>query len=553
MSDNATGNKPLLNNSLSTDFDVLVVGSGAGGGMAAMRLCEQGFKVGLIERGPRFDPKKDYILNHSDWELRKDPLDQAKRREQTIDKEYRSKYQAFGVEHRRSALNYHRVHGVGGSTLHYQGEAHRFGEHAFSTLSKHGYAVDWPLGYDDLRPYYRQAEDLLGVAGEVGNPFKPQRAAFPTPAHALSARSIKLAQAATKAGFNLQPNTLALPSQSIDGRLPCQHSGGCNYGCVFNAKSSIDQAIIPRAEATNNLSLLTQTQVTKLNLDKHGEIQNVSCVSKGATSTLTAKRYVLAGGALETPRLMLASAQTTRANGFGNSHDQVGRYFMETVMTTSKLRVESALKTYTGPPLDARVWDFCKPIDEMTSGFVLGNAGYLTPHTGPYNHAVRQAGIGRAHKQLVRQTFGQSLLLFGIAEQEPQADNRVQLSAKLDPNGMPKVTVHCRYSERDLHTLKVMNGKLKAWAHATGDMRISSSRDTHAYSAATHVGGTCRMGNNAKDSVVDANGKVHDSNNTYVADASVLPTQGMGDSPSLTIQALALRTADKIIDDLRTS
>ena len=538
---------------MTVDFDVLVIGSGAGGGMAALRLCERGFKVGLVERGPRFDPKKDYILNYSDWELREDPLDDAKRHEQTIDRAYRTTFQAHGKQRSRSALNYHRVQGVGGSTLHYQGEAHRFAEHAFSTRTDFNYGVNWPFDYAELRPYYKQAEDLLGVAGEIGNPFKPARSAFPTPAHALSARSVALAKAAKKAGFSLLPNPLALPSKSTDGRLPCQHSGGCNYGCVFKAKSSIDQAIIPRAQATNNLHLLVATTVTKLELDKHGDIQSVSCISEGQPRSITAKRYVLAGGAVETPRLMLASKNATNPNGFANQFDQVGRYFMETVMASAQVRFASDMKTYAGPPLDARVWDFAKPIDAHTSGFVLGNAGYLSPLTGPYNHAVRKPGLGRAHKQLVRDTFGQRLTVFGIAEQEPQADNRIQLSAETDKHGLAKVTVHCDYSERDLHTLKVMRGKLEDWVNAADNMRISSSTNTHSNSSATHVGGTCRMGSNAADSVVNANGKVHGSNNTYITDASVLPTQGMGDSPSLTIQALALRTADKLADELQAA
>ena len=535
------------------DFDILIIGSGAGGGMTALRLCEQGFNVGLVERGPRFEPRKDYIMNHPDWEYRADPLDYARLNEQTIDRHYLTNVIHNNKRQSRSSLNYHRVHGVGGSTLHYQGEAHRFAEHCFQTKSEFGWGADWPINYQDLAPYYQQAEQLLGVAGELGNPFKPMREPFPTPAHALSAKSKIMATAATKAGFSLMPNTLALPSTSIDGRKPCQHSGGCNFGCVFQAKSSIDQAIIPKAEKTGNLSLLTETRVLSFNLDDQGEITSVNCIHDNGPMQLSAKRYVLAGGAIETPRLMLASSNQARANGLGNTHDQVGRYFMETVYSFITFTLNADINTYTGPPLDARVWDYNKPRDALTSGFVLGLSGYLTPNSGPSNHAIKTPGIGRAHLKSMQQTFGRKINVFGIAEQEPMANNRITLSTKKDKQNQAKVKVHCEYSQRDKHTLNVMLDKLRNWVSHAPNKGTTTVGDTLFRSAATHVGGTCRMGNNAATSVVDSYGKVHGQRNCYISDASVLVTQGAGDSPSLTIQALALRTADRISEELKTT
>ena len=113
------------------EFDVLIVGSGAGGGMTALSLCQQGFKVGLIERGPKFEPTTDYIQNYADWETRRDPLKLAREREQSIDQRYRAPSSGNARPAFRSPLRYSRVHGVGGTTLHYQGEAHRFAAHAF--------------------------------------------------------------------------------------------------------------------------------------------------------------------------------------------------------------------------------------------------------------------------------------------------------------------------------------------------------------------------------------------------------------------------------------
>ena len=531
------------------DFDVIIIGSGAGGGMTALSLCEQGFKVGLIERGPRFDRKKDFVQNYPDWETRHNPLASARQPEQTIDTSYRTPQP--GNTTSRSSFIYHRVHGVGGSTLHYQGEAHRFAEHAFEQHSRYGWGLNWPIGYTDLQPYYHKAEQLLGVAGIANNPTKPNRGDYPTPAHPLSARSLLLAKSASAAGMTLLQNPLALPSKSTDGRTPCQHSGGCNFGCVFGAKSSIDNAIIPRAEKTGNLTLLSNTRVLKLNLNSQGEIESVACKSGRDKASYSAKRYVLAGGALETPRLMLISSAGTDPTGFANQQDQVGRYLMETLVSRLQLDIKLDIHTYRGPPLDSRIWNFCKPKDNQSGGFVLGSAGYLYPGTGPVLHAKKLPGIGHAHKQRMRETFGKSIYLFGIGEQQPQAENRVSLSQNKDSSGSAKLNVHCAYSERDLTTLKRMQTQLRAWQAATPNSKAGHYTDTKLRSSATHVAGTCRMGADPKAAVVDATGRVHGKRNCYITDGSVMPTQGNGDSPSLTIQALALRTAEFIAQDLK--
>lgn len=519
--------------------------------MAALALCEQGFKVGLVERGKRFNPKQHYIQNYGDWGLRKDPLRTARRPEETINTNYATEYTLDGKQHRRSANVYFRVHGLGGSTLHYQGEAHRFAEHAFNTKSQFGWGLDWPITYQDLAPFYQRAEELLGVAGDANNPFKAKRGEYPTPAHALSPRSRILAESAIKVGMSLLPNPLALPSQSVDGRVPCQHSGGCDYGCVFGAKSSIDQAIIPRAEKTGNLSILTESRALALTLDEQNEIAAVKVATPNGMQQLSANAYVLATGAVETPRLMLTTHEAGSDTAYANTNDQVGRYFMETLLTRVQLELEADIKTYRGPPLDSRVWDYNYPMDNQTSGFVLGAAGYLNPGNDPVQLALRTPGIGHAHKEQVRASFGRDLFLFGLAEQEPQHDNRLFLSNKEDAAGVPKVNIHCEYSQRDHHTMQQMRNKLRKWAEATPNKRVRNGPTTLTRSAATHVGGTCRMGNNPAHSVVDAYGKVHGKSNCWITDASILATQGAGDSPSLTIQALALRTADRLAAELK--
>ncbi len=533
---------------MSEDFDVAIVGAGAGGGFTALQLCEAGFKVALLERGPRYQPETDYVLNFTDWDLRTDPLETALKQETTIDQS-----RSGDNPSQRGAFRYHRVQGVGGSTLHYQGEAHRLPEFAFRNASEFGWGVDWPISYQDLAPYYQRAEQLLGVAGEAGNPFKAEREAFPCPPHPLTQRSQILRKAAQQAGMLLLPNTLALPSKPQGDRPPCQHSGGCNFGCIFKAKSSVDQAIIPRAEKTGNLKLITRSQVTQILTNEKGEITGLKYQERNTSKTLAARRYVFAAGAVETPRLLLASKSTAWPSGFGNSADQIGRYFMETVTVSQTIRLRADFQTHRGPPIDSRIWDFARPLDAQTSGFVLGSTAYLYPSTGPVRHSVHTPGIGRAHKAAVRTSFGRQIELFGVTEQEPAKENRLSLSAETDPAGVPKAHIHSEYSQRDQRTIEAMKAKLSAWAAAAPTEQIGQHRSTLYRANATHVGGGCRMGNNPQQSVVNADGRLHNSPRCYITDASVLPSQGPGDSPSLTIQALAMRTADAMIADLKSS
>ncbi len=211
-------------------FDTVVVGSGAGGSFAAMALAEAGMSVLLLERGRRFDPSRDFPMSHPDWELRPRAFRDTESRAGDVsllledggplDPRYaRLRSSALPGDApngslQRGPFRYQRVFGLGGTTLHYEGEAHRFPEHAFHPASAYGFGTDWPLAYADLAPYYERAERILGVAGDPANPFKPPRGPFPSPPHRLSYASQRIARGAATLGWQLLPNSLALPTQT---------------------------------------------------------------------------------------------------------------------------------------------------------------------------------------------------------------------------------------------------------------------------------------------------------------------------------------------------
>ena len=538
--------------------DVIVVGCGAGGAFVTAALAESGLSVLVLERGPWYD-YKNYPMRHRDWERHggafhsvgsfiSDPGIVLRKGPAIAEADYelctRTRLERVETRTHRGVFRYQRVNGVGGSTLHYQGEAHRFPPHAFKPRTLLGQGIDWPLDHDELEPWYARAEQWLGVSGEPGNPFKAPRGAFPTPGHRLSTRSQWVGRAADRLGWRLEPNTLALPTRSYDGRSPCRHSGGCARGCPFGAKSSVDRAVMPRALATGRVRVLDGVQVLELETGPDGAVSGVVLQDRdGARRRVTADRYVLAGGGIETPRLLLASQSGRWPNGIGNDHDRVGRNFMETVFADLEILAPMPLQSYKGAPLDAKIWDFNHPGDESRGGYTLAVSGSGSFYHGPLSYARRIADFGRAHKQRMREEFGARLSLTAIADHQPHPDNRITLSTELDQAGVPKVKVRSDYHEMDRATLRSMIGRLTELADACGVAETGMLYSTYSNPSATHLAGGCMMGDDPGQSVTDRWGRVHGVPNLFITDASVLPGQGMGDSPSLTIEALALRTA----------
>lgn len=546
--------------------DVVVIGSGAGGGFAATALAEAGWQVLLLERGPWFHPE-DFPTRHPDWERRPIPFAAG---HPTMDPSIdwtpgppidaahhhlcsRSWQGPLPSPTHRGRFRYERAFGVGGTTLQYQGEAHRFAPHAFLPQAHFGVGRDWPIRYEDLETYYEQAEQWLGVAGPADHPFKPLRGPYPGPAHPLSTKSQWAQRGSEALGWTLFPNALALPSIPHGTQPPCQHAGVCTRGCPFGAKSSVDRAVLPRGIATGRLEVIDQARVIRLEHATDGTIRTAHYLHHGATHQANARVFILAAGALESPRLLLASTSSEHPRGIGNQHDMVGRHLMETMLTAVTVQADQPLAGWKGPPIDARVWDFCQPsAGEARSGFVLGVSGTMGRLHGPLSHATATAGFGLSHKDEMRRRFGRMITLFAIGDHQPHAENRLTLSTRTDDVGMPKVIVHSDYRDTDLATLASMQDRLLEWANACKPIAITELFSSYSHPSVTHLAGTCIMGIEPEQSVTNPFGRVHHVPNLFLCDASILPGQGMGDSPSLTIHALALRTANHIHNHLNS-
>ena len=537
-------------------WDAIVVGAGAGGAAAAYGLCKRGRSVLLIDAGPRFDPSIDYPLTGADWDAREFPQKAGSTGKVTF-----APGQKLGSEPllasgsrglgplanggTRLMDSYRHVRGIGGSTLHFTGESHRLHPAAMRMRTRFGVAADWPFDYGVLEPYYAEAEQLIGVAGPATQGARWRSSGFPLPPHALSYASQTLGKGAKALGLDWQANSRAALSLPWNGRAPCNYCGGCNKGCPRGDKGSADVTFIAAALDTGRCTVRPDCPAVRI---EAGPDDHVAAVlvgrPDGSIERIASKQVVLACGAVETPRLLLAS------DGLANESGQVGQNFMDTLFVTVGALHPEPQHGRRGLPSDAISWDFNAPdaIPGVIGGCRFYNAAGESELGGLAAFALRAApGWGRAHAQSVRKLWGHALHVGAIGERLPNRDSRVDLDpVARDAFAMPLARIASVLADSDIARLRFMARKSHELLAASGAERIYENYSSWDWFVATHVFGTCRMGDDPASSVVDAFGRSHRWRNLWIADASVFPSSGGGEAPSLTIQALALRTAERM-------
>jgi len=541
--------------------EAIVIGSGAGGASFAWAMANSGARVLILEAGPRYDPAKDFRLDRADWERDgfPDRVPSAGRQtyaplqalEDRWDHLLSWNHLKQGTAKPQSRIfgGYHHVVGVGGSTLHYTGESHRLNPESLSMYSRFGVAADWPVDYQELEPYYLEAEKLVGVAGPLSHGARPRSAPYPLPAHSMSYASQVLGQGFRKQGLSWTENPVASLSRPYDGRPSCNYCGQCTRGCPRFDKGTADVTFIAKALATGNCSLLTAVQVLQLETGAADRVKAVVYADQqGVSHKLEADLFVVACGAVETPRLLLNSADGSSTGGLANESGLVGRNFMETLAFSSIGIHPDPLGSHRGLPSDAICWDYNAPdsIDGVAGGFRISPATIEMNVAGPINYARRiVGGWGVGHKQKMRRQFGRALALGAIGENLPDAGSFIDLDPEAtDAFGMPRARIHSHLGEMELNRLSFMAAKTREILEAAGVVQIVETVSNYDHFSATHVFGTCRMGADPSTSVVDRDCRSHRWRNLMVVDASVFPSSGGGESPSLTIYANALRAAD---------
>jgi choline dehydrogenase-like flavoprotein len=509
--------------------DICVVGAGAAGGVAGAKLAEAGFSVVILDAGSHWDPTRDFVSDeigsyHLFWTDEritggKDPVELGSNNS---------------------------GRGVGGSTVHYSMVAMRAHPEDFCRGTLDGPADgadvrDWPLSFDELEPYYEQVEHALQVAGPTVYPWGRRRARYPQREHDLNAPAKQLVYGCSKLGIPVAPAPIATLSAPHGDRPPCVYRGFCNYGCTTNAKSSVLVTFIPRAIRAG-AEVRPNSMVTHIDHDAQGRATGVVYRRDGGVQRVQRARCVIvAGYAVETPRLLLLSASGQFPNGLANGSGTVGKFFMVHSGHQTFAKFEDRIGQYKAPPPGGAISEHfnCTMPD---AGFICGyTIEVVGPH--PCDFVSRMTLSRRLWGANLRRAMLDYNYWSGIGivgEVLAQSQNTVTLhQTEQDSYGLPIPHVRFSYHENDRRLIEHAAGTMRRILEAAGGSDIWLAERT------AHLLGGCRMGSDPGDSVVDKDGRTHDIPNLFICDGSVFPSS-LAVNPSLTIQAIAARTADRV-------
>jgi choline dehydrogenase-like flavoprotein len=539
----------LVKYKTSDEVDFVIIGSGAAGGVLAKELSTNGFRVVVLEQGP-YLTEADFV--HDEVKVFKENL--LTNHPELQPNTFRKTPDEKAVAQR--AVTYGRC--VGGSSVHFTANYWRFHEIDFVERSKVGAIAgtglaDWPISYTDLERYYTKVEWEVGVSGLAGaSPFDPPRAKpYPMPPLPVKSCGVLFERGARKLGWHPFPAPLAILSQPRAGRSACVNCGFCYaFGCEVGAKSSSLASVIPMAERTGRCEIRPNSYVHRIELDSAGWATGaVYFDEQKNTHRQKAKAVIVCANGAETPRLLLLSANKQFPNGLANSSGLVGKYLMFNSNARSVGLFERPLNDYKGFAASRVLHDFYE-LDPQKVGFYGGGAldgrfdftPYFFALTGLPKETPRW---GKDFKAALSHNFARTMQIHCTGTSLPVEANSFSLDPELkDAWGLPALRMTYRDHPDDLklvtwltkHALEILDaaGAVNRWSRPINEQQF-----------AVHLLGTCRMGNDPKTSVINADHRTHDVKNLFLCDGSSLVTSGRG-QPTMTIQALAYRAADRI-------
>jgi len=541
------------------EFDVCVIGTGAGGGVMIQELTAAGFRVVALQRGP-FLKAADF----DDDELRTVIRDEVFSPNQVETYRYDDRSPT-----ETGKFNYV-ADCVGGTMTHWAAWSWRFRPDEFKVLSTEGPVAgaslaDWPITYEEMEPFYERAEWDFGVSGDAaGNPFgAPRKKGYPNPAHPGRSASNRVAQATRKLGYHPFPTPMAINSQPYGGRPECAYGGACQqYGCSINAKATTLSVSIPKALATRKLDLRPQAMARELTLGKDGRVRSVRYLDDKLTEhEVFARHIVVAGNAIGTPHLLLMSKCGTFPHGLANGSGLVGRNLTFHHFPALTFTIDAPALSFTALESHGAFDDL--HASDAKRGFIRG--GVVAENNMLVKQPLAFALLGapkpvwgRDLKGHLRR-FPRAVGLTGILEDLPMEDNRIDLDPSVrDRYGLPVPRITHRQHPNDfamnrwfaqrLREIAAAAGAIETWVPDVPGLVLTDERSAAKGSA--HLHGSCRMGNDPQRSVVDRWCRSHDVKNLWIVDGSVFPTAG-GYNPTLTILANAYRVADHFVREAK--
>ncbi len=507
------------------EVDFCIVGVGSAGGVLVQRLARAGFRVVGIEAGPFWDTERDWVSDEAgSYHL------------------YWNELRITGGEDPITLGANNSGRGVGGGSVHWAGFTPRFHPSDFRVYSQDGVGVDWPIAYEDLKPYYELLEKEIPVAGPAYYPWGDPHGYTYGP-HPMGGVGDVLIKGCTNLGIPVSiGGPVAITSGSHADRPHCIYRGFCIQGCKVGAKQSTLVSHVPDA-IHHGAEIRDNCMVARINLGKSGKVSGVTYFDQdGNEIEQKAKVVIVSGYAIETPRLLLNSACPGFENGLANSSGTVGKYLMVQIGNVVAGRFPDLVRMYKAPPAHALTEEFYEtdPKRDFARGFAIQTVGPL-PIAFAKQMMVAKGAWGWGMRR-VMMDYNHWAALGVLGEILPWEDNRVELADETDRRGLRVAKVTFRLHDNDKKIAKFGVQKTTEILYAAGAEEVV---EEPRYA---HLVGGARMGKDPRSSVTDSFGRTHDIPNLFICDGSLLPTQGSA-NPGLTIQALAARTADYLISE----
>lgn len=550
------------------EYDVCIIGSGAGGGTAAKVLAEGGLNVVMLEAGPPLNPRRDfkehvwpYQLDHrgvgvggqSDefmapngfWKIEGEPYITAPG----------SNFRWF-----RSRIE-------GGRTNHWGRIALRFAPVDFKSRSTDGMGDDWPITYEEVAPFYDKVESFIGVFGTKENvPSAPDGIFLPPPRPRCTETIVK--KSCDQLHITCIPSRMAIITKSVNGRPPCHYCGQCGRGCISASNFSSSQVMIPPAAATGRFTLIANAMAREILVGKDGRAQSVSYIDKLTRDEVRvhARAFVVAASACESARLLLNSRSPLFPNGLANSSGAVGRYLTDSVGSDAYGYFPQLEKFPRhnhdgtgGMHMYVPWWKFDRKNEFLRGYHIEFGGGQDMPGVGEFNGICDQhEGYGVSLKQTCRNKYGTFIGFSGRGEMIPNADTYCEIDpAVVDKWGIPVLRFHFKWSDNEFKMAKDMQETFRSIVEAAGGTFFSDAKPAgdspYGISdggAIIHELGTARMGNNPATSVLNSYSQAHDVKNLFVTDGASFVTNP-DKNPTLSIMALSWRASEHLLEQAR--
>ena len=570
--------------------EVIIVGSGAGGGMAAYTLTQAGINVLMLEGGRSFDPQSETAM----FQL---PKEAPLRGERTPDKDsgfydaniggHHFQGEPYTVDESGNGFRWWRSRMLGGRTHHFGRQTPRYGPEDFKTYTHTGREVDWPVSYEDMEPYYDRTEALIGIFGPdadeaVYNSPQPPNHIRQTPP-APRASEMLFAKGCAKMGIKTMAHPTAILTSPMGDRSACFYATNCIRGCSIGAAFDSVTSFVNPAKETGKLTVVTDAFVSKVMTDESGKkATGVTYIDRNTREQKEAyaKVIVLAASSMASSRILINSKSEKAPKGLANSSGMVGRYLSDTIGSYLWIQIPELIDApdhnedgISQPHIYAPWWLHGEEKEKAGANFSGGYKLEVNPYGGgrfgppspkdTFSHLLyNQKGLyGKKLKTHLRTSYGS---IFGIRCLGGMTANE-NCYLTIDPKvkdewGVPVPKFHWKWSEDDFRRAVHMNKTLHELAKNMGGVVIRDEFDAdrkagrvlQAGGGVNHEVGGCRMGDDPETSVLNKYSQTWDVDNLYVADGAPFVTHAEK-NPTLTIMALSMRAADNIIDRLRST